>query len=31
VQLANANRFDQAGKKLLEVAAQLTDVLMEMQ
>jgi hypothetical protein len=31
VQLATANRFDQAGKKLLEVAAQLTDVLMEMQ
>jgi len=31
VQMANANRFDQAGKKLLEVAAQLTDVLMEMQ
>jgi hypothetical protein len=31
VQLANANRFDQAGKKLLEVAAQLTDVLLEMQ
>ena len=31
VQMVNANRFDQAGKKLLEVAAQLTDVLMEMQ
>lgn len=31
VQLATSNRFDQAGKKLLEVAAQLTDVLLEMQ
>jgi hypothetical protein len=31
VQLATANRFDQAGKRLLEVAAQLTDVLLEMQ
>jgi hypothetical protein len=31
VQLATANRFDQAGKKLLEVASQLTDVLLEMQ
>lgn len=31
VQFVNANRFDQAGKKLLEVSAQLTDVLLEMQ
>ena len=31
VQMANANRFDQAGKRLLEVASQLTDVLLEMQ
>jgi hypothetical protein len=31
VQMATANRFDQAGKKLLEVSAQLTDVLLEMQ
>ena len=31
VQMATANRFDQAGKKLLEVSSQLTDVLLEMQ
>ncbi len=30
-QLANANRFDQAGRALLEVANKLTDVLLEMQ
>ena len=30
-QAANANRFDQAGRILLEVANKLTDVLLEMQ
>jgi hypothetical protein len=30
-QQANANRFDQAGRVLLEVANKLTDVLLEMQ
>ena len=30
-QQANANRFDQAGRTLLEVANTLTDVLTEMQ
>ena len=30
-QQANANRFDQAGRTLLEVANKLTDVLLEMQ
>ena len=30
-QQANANRFDQAGRTLLDVANKLTDVLMEMQ
>src|ERR1044072_965162 len=30
-QLANANRFDQAGRVLLEVANKLTDVLVDMQ
>ena len=31
VQLATANRFDQAGRTLLDVANKLTDVLLEMQ
>ena len=31
VQLATANRFDQAGRALLDVANKLTDVLLEMQ
>jgi len=31
IQQANANRFDQAGRVLLEVANKLTDVLLEMQ
>ena len=31
IQQANANRFDQAGRILLEVANKLTDVLLEMQ
>jgi hypothetical protein len=31
VQQANANRFDQAGRILLDVANKLTDVLLEMQ
>ena len=31
VQLATANRFDQAGRTLLDIANKLTDVLLEMQ
>ncbi|HJQ32655.1 MAG TPA: hypothetical protein VJ866_10765 [Pyrinomonadaceae bacterium] len=31
IQQANANRFDQAGRILLEVASKLTDVLLEIQ